>query len=225
MKKNAVYASSLCALAALLAFAACHKSSSSSSSGSLTGAMGGLANLTSGMGGLSVKGMRTASTCPSGACPCPGGGNITLSGTIGSATFTCITPNQYTAFVSGLSGQITETANSCINGGYTYNGSLTAKTPGSLVNALPTDGTANFEICKSSANPNDEDTTGSFGLSGTVSVTGNGVNISSCAINIDTYVNASVLNGGSATQSGAVSWSVSGGNCTGSNGGSGTATF
>ncbi len=161
MKKNVVYASSLCAVAALLAFAACKKnSSSSSSSGSVTGAMGALNSLAlsgSGNSSLAVKGFhpRTSPSCiPSTS------GSITTApgGTCSSGTGTTI------------SGSVTETMSSCTASGYTESGSVTlaigdANNTGSPIVLCTNNGTF-------------VSMTGTFSLDSTnLTVSGNGVNL------------------------------------------------
>ena len=180
-----------------------------------------LSSLASSTGNLSVKGMRPAAfSCPSGTCNCPSGGTINVSAAFTSATPTCAAPNKYSVPSSGLSGHITETATNCQSGGYTYNGSLTMTVPGTLVNGLPTNGAAPFEICQDGSG--DQDLTGSFSMSGTMSVSGSNVNMSSCTVSMDSYMSDDMPSSGGNTFSGAVAWSVTGGNCGSS---SGTSSF
>ena len=216
MNKKIVSISGLLAVTALLAFAACHKSSSSSSSGSVSSALGGLSSLTSGTGGLSVKGLSPRLSCIGSSCSCPNGGNVSWSGSFSNPAPTCTSP--YATTVSGFSGSVTETATNCVSGGYTYSGSITMATPGTYVNSLPTNGQSAFAICSNGASPAVFSTTGSFGLSTTsMTITGNGINLAACSVHIDSY-----FSDVASTISGAVSWSVSGGNC-GSQ--SGTSSF
>ncbi len=218
MNKNYVFRSfGLLVAVAALSLAACgKKSSSSSSSGSTSGALGGLSALSNGTGALSVNGIRPkgggvscSGSLPNMTCNCSSGGNLVLTGSFGSASPTC--PTGYTTTQAGLSSNITETATNCQTGGYTYNGAITFAAPATAVVNNLANGTAPFDICSGTSGTS---LTGSFGLtSSSMSITGNGVNLLGCNVQIDSYLSDVTPTSGAATISGSVGWSVSGGNC------------
>ncbi len=170
MKKNAVYASSLCALAALLAFTACKKSSSSSSNGSVTGAMGNLASLVQADGsfpGLNPSGLRPRS----GQCytltpvsPAP------TNGTHGSC------PSGYGPTPSvDQTFSVSIALSSCTYNNYTYNGTVAIAVPSGL--SLPAGSSAynsDYVQCSSGTATAEQV---SFGVTGSLTITGNGVNL------------------------------------------------
>ncbi len=168
MKKNAVYASSLCALAALLAFTACKKSSSSSSNGSAAGAASSLSSLgfSGGAGTLSLKPHTSSNPCSTGS--------IALNPsqpTLHSTSSSCTAPDGTTSNSNELtvSESFTEIMSSCTSGGYTFNGSLTFTAPASG---------QTFVVCEST-NPNGPyKMSGSLNFNGTPTVNGNGITLS-----------------------------------------------
>lgn len=122
MKKNAVYASSLCALAALLAFTACKKSSSSSSSsGSVAGAMGSLTSLAFTNSGTKTSALTVRPR--SGGCVTPGTNTLNFTPSTPGSVACPAGDTLYTA-----SGGVDMTINNCTSGGYTFNGALSYQT-------------------------------------------------------------------------------------------------
>ena len=169
MKKNAVYASSLCAFAALLAFTACKKSSSSSSNGSVAGAMGVLSNVA-----LKNSGATTSAlTLRPRSSSCVTQSNVTFQQTSTTPDSpTC--PAGDTLYTA--SGGLDMDINNCTSGGYTFNGVLDLQT-----------GNPAYNVCIST-------TTGLVSMGGgftlttgtsTLSITGNNLQgETSCTINL-----------------------------------------
>lgn len=168
MKKNIVYASSLCAVAALLAFAACKKSSSSSSSGSVTGAMGSLTSLAFTSSGAKTSALTVRPR--TGGCVGPTNNTLTFSQSNPNSA-TCPSGDTLYTATGGLDMSIS----SCTANGYTFNGALNFQT-----------GSPAYNVCIST-------TTGLVSMGGDftltttspLSITGNGVQgQTSCSVSL-----------------------------------------
>lgn len=174
MKKKFVYASSLCAALALIAFTACKKSSSSSSStGSISGAMGALTSLSMGNSGstnLSIRGIKPASCTP-------GVRNNTPWGMTSASSNPCSAGDS----AEQMTGSATITFSSCPTSGYTFAGGIT----------IAVDANHPVIMCMSSGTLVSE--SGTIDLTNTgsgIQINGNDIN-QTCTVNIFSSMNYS----------------------------------
>ncbi len=167
MKKKFVYASSLCAALALIAFTACKKSSSSSSSGSVTGAMATFADYAFTNSG--VKSSALAIRPRGSSCQSPVSGSLTYTQT---TTGTANCPSGDTLYT--LTGSETIAISSCVANGYTFSGQFSFG-PGS--NA--------YNVCISTSNSL-VSMGGGITLQTTspLSITGNGFQGQTCSVDL-----------------------------------------